>query len=44
MRAKRPLGARTRAAIGAWMPIDGSQLALLVIVALIGVLFTMLAH
>ena len=44
MQARRLRGERTRAAIGAWLPMDGSKLGLLVFVALIGGLFAMLAH
>jgi hypothetical protein len=44
MHAKRPFGERTRLAIHAWLPMDGSKLALLAIVALTGVLIAMFAH
>ena len=44
MHARRPRGERTTAAIGAWLPMDGSELALLVIVALTGMLIVIFAH
>jgi hypothetical protein len=44
MHARRSLGERTMTAIGAWLPMDGSELALLVIVALTGILIAMFAH
>ena len=44
MRTRRTLSQRTRTAVGAWMPIDGSELALLVVVGLIVLLLTRLVH
>jgi hypothetical protein len=44
MHARRSFGERTRAAIGDWMPMDGSKFALVFIVALTGALLVMFAH
>jgi hypothetical protein len=44
MHARRPLGERTRAAIGAWLPLDVSETALLVIAALTALLFAGFLH
>jgi hypothetical protein len=44
MHTKRSFGERTRRAIGGWLPMGGSELALLFIGALTGMLIGMFAH
>jgi hypothetical protein len=44
MTIRRSRGERTRAAIGSWMPVDGSQAALFGVVIVIAVIFALFLH
>lgn len=44
MRKRRPLAARTLAAMEAWMPMDGRQFAVLMLVALGALVFGLFVH
>jgi hypothetical protein len=44
MRGRRSAGERTRARIGAWMPVDGRTAALLGVLAIVAMIFASFLH